>query len=88
MAPALSKDLRDRVVQWHIEKNWSYRKLAELAGCSIGTIATILMYHRIYGSSTNPFRQRPRWPHLLDRDDCAYIDTLLQNDLTIYLEAG
>jgi len=53
MAPALSKDLRNRVVQWRIEKNWSYRKLAELAGCSIGTIATILMYHRIYGSSTN-----------------------------------
>ena len=50
-APALSKDLRDRVVQWCIEKNWSYRKLAELAGCSIGTIANILMYHRIYRSS-------------------------------------
>lgn len=86
MAPALSKDLRDRVVQWRIEKKWSYRKLAELAGCSIGTIANILMYHHIYGSSSNPFGQHPRRPYLLDRDDCAYIDTLLQNDPGIYLD--
>lgn len=86
MAPSLSKDLRDRVVQWRIQNNWSYRKLADMAGCSIGTIANILMYHRVYGTSTNPYRKRTGRPRLLDHDDCAYIDTLLNRDPTIYLD--
>ena len=53
MAPALFKDLRDRVVRWRIQTKWSYRKLVDIASCSIGTIANILMYDRIYGSSSD-----------------------------------
>ena len=76
MAPAvLSKYLRDQVVQWRIEKNWSYRKLAEL----IGTVqATILMYHPFMDPQqilTNPFGQ-PRRPHLLDQDTTVIIKYL------------
>jgi len=86
MAPVLSKDLRDRVVEWRIQNNWSYRKLADMAGCSIGTIANILMYHRVYGTSTNPFRRHPGRPRMLDQEDHAYIDTLLDREPTIYLD--
>ena len=86
MAPALSKDLRDRVVHWRIQNEWSCRKLADMAGCSIGTVANILMYHHMYGTSTNPYRPRTGWPHLLDQDNCAYVDALLDWEPTIYLD--
>ena len=54
MAPHLSKDLRDRVVQWRLTDQKTYCKLSALAGCSIGTISNILRYHHTFGQSTNP----------------------------------
>jgi len=81
-----SKDLRDRVVHWRVQNNWTYRKLADMAGCSIGTVTYILMYDCIYGTSTNPYRKRTGRPCLLDQDDCTYIDTLLNWEPTIYLD--
>lgn len=86
MAPQLSKDLRDRVMFWHTEYQYSYRKLAELAGCSIGTITNILMYHRIFGSSVNPFGRRPGRSRELDEEDRGYLEHLLQREPTIYLD--
>jgi len=63
-----------------------YRKLADLAGCSIGTITNILVYHNHYGTSVNPFRYYPGHPCLLDEQDQVYIDSLLQCEPTIHLD--
>ncbi|KAF8193680.1 hypothetical protein BJ912DRAFT_821110, partial [Pholiota molesta] len=86
MAPPLSKDLRDQVVMWRTKYHWPYRKLADVAGCSIGTIATILKYSNTYGTSINPFGHHLGRPRLLDAEDCTYIDTLLESQPTIYLD--
>jgi hypothetical protein len=53
MAPHLSKDLHDRVVKWRTDHCYTYRKLADLAGCSIETIANILtiMVHQAIPST-------------------------------------
>ena len=59
MALTCSKDLRGRVVKWCEEYGYSYKKLAELAGCSNGTISNILQYQQLYSQSTHPFSQRP-----------------------------
>ena len=40
----------------------------------------------MYGTSTNPYRQCIGRPRLLDQDDCAYIDALLDREPTIYLD--
>ncbi|KAF8805230.1 hypothetical protein BYT27DRAFT_7090275 [Phlegmacium glaucopus] len=53
--PHLLKDLRDRIVKWQSDRGYMYRKLADLAGCSIGTITNILTYHNHYGTLVNPF---------------------------------
>jgi len=86
MAPQLSKDLRDCVVKWRVDHGYTYRKLSQLAGCSIGTIANILAYHNLYGTSVNPFRHYPGRPRLLDSQDRAYVDELLHREPTIYLD--
>ena len=44
MALTCSKDLRGQVVKWCEEYGYSYKKLAELSGCSNGTISNILQY--------------------------------------------
>jgi transposase len=86
MAPHLSKDLRDQVVKWWMEMGMPYRQLAEMAGCSIGTIHTILSYHKTYGQSTNPLAERTGWPLLLDQDDITFIDQLLEQEPMLYLD--
>jgi len=82
MAPVLSKDLRDRVVEWRIKNNWSYRKLAaqsvQLLIFSCTTVCN--------GTSTNPFWHHTGQPRLLDQEDYAYINTLLDWEPTIYLD--
>ncbi|KAF8808608.1 hypothetical protein BYT27DRAFT_7096000, partial [Phlegmacium glaucopus] len=55
MAPHLLKDLHDCIVKWWSDHGYMYQKLADLAGCSIGTITNILTYHNHYGTSVNPF---------------------------------
>ena len=86
MALHMSKDLRDRVVKWRMEMGMTYRQLAEMAGCSIGTIYTILAYHKTYGQSTNPLAECTGRPRLLDQDDVAFIDQLLEREPMLYLD--
>lgn len=87
MAPPLSKALRDRVVVWH-QKNpdWTYRFLAELAGCSIGTISNILKYQSLYGQSTNPFGHRLGRQPFLDQPDLDFLQNLLDEEPCLYLD--
>jgi transposase len=86
MAPHLSKDLRDRVVNWRMEHGLSYRELANLAKCSIGTISNIFYYHSTYGQSTNPLSERIGRPRLLDDGDMTFLDQLLDREPTLYLD--
>ncbi|KAF8873705.1 hypothetical protein CPB84DRAFT_1646045, partial [Gymnopilus junonius] len=50
------------------------------------TVTNILMYHSLYGTSTNPFGHHPGCLRLLDEEDCKYLDSLLQCKSTIYLD--
>lgn len=86
MAPPLSKDLRDRVVRWRLEDGKTYHELAKLAGCSIGTINNILHYHYEFGQSTNPFNRRPGPAPLLNAEDMAFIDELLEREPCLFLD--
>jgi hypothetical protein len=86
MAPPLSKDLRDQVVKWRAKYNWLYHKLAEVAGCSIGTVFSILHYHNTYGQSTNSLGCKIGRTRLLGIDDLKYLDELLEVESSIYLD--
>lgn len=86
MTPPLSKDLRERVVHWRLEDGKTYRELAKLAGCSIGTIANILHYHHKFGQSTNPFNRRSGRVPLLNNEDMDFIDDLLEREPCLFLD--
>jgi hypothetical protein len=76
MAPPLSKDLCDQVVKWRAKYNWTYHKLAEVAGCSTCTVSSILHYHDTYGQSTNLLGCKTGWTWLLGIDNLKYLDEL------------
>ena len=86
MVPPLSKDLQDRVVHWRLEDGKTYRKLAKLAGCSIGTVANILYYHHKFGQSTNPFNRRTGPASLLNAGDMDFINELLEREPCLFLD--
>jgi transposase len=86
MVRPLSKDLRDRVVRWRIEDGKTYRELAHLANCSIGTISNILRFHHTFGQSTNPFGYRPGQPPLLNAGDMEFLDKLLEREPCLFLD--
>jgi transposase len=66
----------------------TYRELALMAGCSIGTIYTILDYHYTYGhgQSTNPLSEHTGQPRLLDAGDSIFLDQLLEREPMLYLD--
>jgi len=86
MALTCSKDLRGRVVKWCEEYGYSYKKLAELAGCSNGTISNILQYQQLYSQSTHPFSQCPGTTQIFYHTDVAFIYRLLQRQHSIHLD--
>jgi hypothetical protein len=86
MAPPLSKDLRDQVFTWRAKYNWLYRKHAEVAGCSIGTVFSILHYHDTYSQSTNLLGCKTGQTRLLGIDNLKYLDELLEVEPLIYLD--
>jgi len=84
MALTCSKDLRGWVVKWCEEYGYSYKKLAELAGCSNGTISNILQYQQLYSQSTHPFSQHPGRTRIFYHT--AFIYRLLQRQCSIHLD--
>ena len=86
MVPPLSRDLCNRVVRWRTEDGKTYRELAHLAGCSIGTISNILYFHHIFGQSTNPFGNRPEQPPMLNAGDMQFLDGLLEREPCLFLD--
>ena len=86
MALTCSKDLRGRVAKWCEEYGYSYKKLAELSGCSNGTISNILQYQQLYSQSTHPFSQRPGMTQIFYHTDVAFIYRLLQRQHSIHLD--
>ena len=73
-------------MKWCEEYGYSYKKLAELAGCSTGTISNILQYQQLYSQSTNPFSQHPGRTQIFYHTDVAFLDRLLQRQHSIHLD--
>lgn len=55
MTPALSDDLKSRILTWYIEGGYTYREICGLGQCSIGTVAKVMKNYREFGELKNPF---------------------------------
>jgi transposase len=67
--------------------SWSYRQIALVAGCSIGTVYNVLQLHREYGQVTNPLAEPTHKRHIvMDEADYKFVRGLVTAQPTLYLD--
>ena len=87
MAPQVSNEMCAQIIIWHNEKHLCIQEIADLAGCSVRTVYSILSYHCDYGTLRN---LSTRGPHggerSLNMGDMNYISSLIDTQPKIYLD--
>ncbi|KAJ7081276.1 hypothetical protein C8R44DRAFT_862758 [Mycena epipterygia] len=69
MAPEVSSDLKERIVQWYLEdrmRAYTMEDIAILAGVSIGLVSKTINLYLKDGQVSNPFGRRPGHPKTLN----------------------
>lgn len=82
----MSIDLKERIVAWYHEDQYTYRHIAVLANCSIGHISNVLRNYHEYGQVKNPFSRNTGRPSEVNEGNIAYIHSLLDTNPTLYLD--
>jgi len=83
---SVSSDLKERIVEWYIEDEYTMREITDLAGVSLGLVHKTIPLHNEYGQVTNPFSQRTGRPRTMNEGDIAYIQEILRANPTLYLD--
>ena len=86
MPSEMSVDLKERIVAWYLNDQYSYRHIAALANRSIGHASNVLRNYREYGQVKNPFSCRTGRPSEVNEEDIVYIHSLLEANPTLYLD--
>jgi hypothetical protein len=68
MTPAISEDLKQRIVKWYLDDEETMESVAVLAGCSVGLVHKVLQTHREHSLVTDPFHRRTGRPKYLTDD--------------------
>ncbi|TEB22090.1 hypothetical protein FA13DRAFT_1571958, partial [Coprinellus micaceus] len=86
MAPHLSPQLRQRIVQWRYTDRRPVREIVQLARCSERTVYSVLACHREYGQFSNPFAHTRGRRRALEMADITYLLSALQANPSLYLD--
>jgi transposase len=86
MPPALSNDLKQRMVNWYYNDQMTMRDIAEQAECSIGLVSTVLRNQREFGMVVNPLKRYTGRPSYLSKEDILFLNTILQANPSLYLD--
>ncbi|KAH7923608.1 hypothetical protein BV22DRAFT_997590, partial [Leucogyrophana mollusca] len=86
MAPAMSTDLKERIIEWYFEGRMTYRQIATLTNCSIGHVSNVISTFRTFGEVNNPYSLRTGRPSLFEETDIHYVSTLLDANPVLYLD--
>jgi transposase len=86
MTPALSDDLKMRIVSWYFEDGLTYREICDRANCSIGLISKVMSNYSVHGRVTNPFSKRTGRPTKIQDGDVEYISSLIEANPVLYLD--
>jgi len=58
MAPRLSDDLKECIVQWYYKRPEDNGEIRDLSRCSIGFVYNVIRNYRDFGQVRNPFSRR------------------------------
>jgi len=86
MTPALSDDLKMRIVSWYFDEHLTYLEIRDRAQCSTGLISKVMSNYRTHGQVTNLFSKRTGRPLKVQDGDIEYISSLLEANPVLYLD--
>ncbi|KAJ6622610.1 hypothetical protein B0H10DRAFT_2214249 [Mycena sp. CBHHK59/15] len=87
MPAEISSGLKDRIVKWCFEDDYTVQQITNLAGVSLGLISNTIALHRQYGQVTNPFCNRFGRPRILNDGDLAYLAEILRVSISVIGQA-
>ena len=85
MTPALSIDIKKRIVQLREEK-MVLREIADCLKVSLGVVHKTLEVHNEYGEYADPSKKQTGRPQILDDEDEWYLKSLLKSNPSMYLD--
>jgi len=86
MAPRLSDDLKERIVQWYYEDLKTMEEIRDLSRCSIGLVYNVIRNYRDFGQVRNPFSRRIGGPRTLTDEDLSFLNSLINANPSLYLD--
>lgn len=86
MAPPVSLELCKWIVAWRYELKMPIDAIVLLSGCSKCTVNNVLSTYCQYDQVTNPLIRPWGWPHILNRNDLNFIDSVLAAEPALYLD--
>ena len=86
MAPHTSQELCEKMVLWHEEQGREPSEIANLAGCSLRAVYSVLQLHREFGQVTNPYAQPRGGARVFNMGDMNYLSSLIDANPVIYLD--
>jgi transposase len=82
MAPAISIDLKERLVSWYFNDHLPMEEIATTAKVSIGLVSKVINTFEDYGQVTSPFTRRPSE---IDQGDLIYLESIMSANPSLYL---
>lgn len=86
MTPAISVDLKQRIVNLYNHEDWSMQEIADTLHVSKGLVSKVIGIHRDYGSVIDPTKQCTGRPPYFNDDDHAFLQQTLAANHTLYLD--
>jgi transposase len=86
MPTSLSTDIKEHIVKWYLEDQYTTAEISERAECSIGLVSNVLRNHREFGQVNNPFKRYTGHPSSLTEDDLNFIHVILSANPSLYLD--
>ena len=86
MTPAISTDLKERIVHLYSVERWTMRQISQHLLVSTGLVCKVINLHRNYGLVNDPTKQRTGRPQYLDNADAQYLTHLLESNPRLYLD--
>jgi len=86
MAPAISNDLKERIIHLYYTNQMTMEQIRDILNCSLGLIYNTICNFRDFGQVTNPFARKTGRPPSLSNEDLLFLTTLLDANPSLYLD--
>ncbi|KAJ7114389.1 hypothetical protein C8R44DRAFT_676254, partial [Mycena epipterygia] len=86
MSAQISVDLKECIIKWYLDDEYTMEEIVDLAGVSLGLVSKTVNLFRDYGQVTNPLSNRTGRPRIMNEGDLRYIEEILRVNPTLYID--